>query len=72
MEKSRTCTRCKQLYPIECFHLRSAKKDQIKKDTRCKFCVNTALTKRNKFLTAFHKNAKLILSEEVYKQIKEI
>lgn len=65
----RVCFSCKKPYPIECYHLRGAKKGTLKRDGRCKFCRNEAAVIRTQFLTAFHRNSKLLLSEEVYEQI---
>jgi len=69
---NRKCFKCHDTFPIECFHLRSNKKDEVKRVGKCKFCVNAALTERNQFLTAFHRNAKLVLGEEIYEQIKQM
>ena len=70
---TRVCFTCKKPYPIECFHVRnSVKNSGVKRSGRCKFCVNDAYTERSQFLTAFHRNAKLVLSKEIYEQIKQM
>ena len=64
---TRICFTCKKPYPIECFTIRGGKDKSVIRNGRCKFCINDMITQRNRFLTAFHKNAKLVLSYHFYR-----
>ena len=69
---TRVCYTCKTPYPIECFHLRKSRDGVFVRHGRCKFCYTEYQSKRNSFLLGFHRNAKLVLSEEIYEQIKQM